>query len=111
MKLPPQSESSLQKQVIDLARLHGWLVHHVRPAMTAKGYRTPLQGDTGFPDCVLLKPPRLLFVELKAEKGRLSDEQTVWLLQLKASGADARIWRPADWDEIEAVLIEEAPDA
>ena len=107
-KLPPQPEASLQKQVIDLARLNGFLVHHVRPAMTSKGYRTAVQGDVGFCDLVLVKPPRVLFRELKAQKGRVAPEQQAWLDCLQASGADARVWRPSDWDEIVQTLTGEA---
>lgn len=45
-----------------------------------------------------------LFIELKAEGGRLSGPQREWLADLGRAGQDVRVWRPDDWPEIEAVL-------
>ena len=45
------SERELQDAVIQLARLLGWRVAHFRPAMTTRGWRTPVSADgAGFPD-------------------------------------------------------------
>jgi hypothetical protein len=45
------SEAAFTDAVIELARLGGWRVAHFRPARTASGWRTPVQGDgAGFPD-------------------------------------------------------------
>lgn len=110
-----ESEASFQARVIALATACGWLVHHTRPARTAAGeWRTPVQGDAGFPDLVLVRPPRLLFVELKAAGRMPTAEQWRWLQALlrvatpiMASGrvdVAAFIWRPGDWNEIEEVL-------
>lgn len=98
------TEADLQRAVVELARLTGWRVAHFRPARTEHGWRTPVAADgAGFPDLVLARD-RLLFVELKADRGRLTDDQQVWLDRLEHAGADARVWRPADWPEIEATL-------
>lgn len=97
------SESAFQKQVIDLAHQFGWTVAHFRAALSQKGrWLTPLQGDAkGFPDLVLLKPPSLIFAELKAERGVLSDEQAAWISRLaQVPGVKAVIWKPRDWDDI-----------
>jgi hypothetical protein len=94
------SENDLLKCVLSLAKLYGWRSFHARPAMTAKGYRTPVQGDgKGFPDLVLCKPGRpVLFVELKSDNGEVSLAQHEWLDELdKSSGADSHVWRPAYW--------------
>ena len=99
------TEAAFQQQVIDLAQLSGWLVHAERPARMADGrWRTPIQGMAGFPDLVLVRE-RVLFVELKSERGKLSPEQEQWLAVLRTAGADARLWRPSDWPEIEATLM------
>ena len=66
------TEDDLLGNVIHAARIHGWLVHHCRAARTADGWRTPVQGNRGFPDLVLAKPGRLVLAELKAQRGRLS---------------------------------------
>jgi len=99
------SERDFTAQVIALAQLNGFRVAHFRPAMTAKGWRTPVQGDgAGFPDLVLVRGCRLIFAELKATKGRVSPDQTEWLARLMGAGAECYIWRPDDWDEIVAKL-------
>ena len=108
------TESELQSAVIDLAHVYGWKVAHFRPAMTTKGWRTPVGADAkGFPDLVLCKPGKtevlaeryrlsepseLMFVELKAKKGRLSLEQIDWLGWL-GYHADAIVWTPDEWND------------
>jgi hypothetical protein len=60
------TERDFQRAVVELARLMGWRVHHTRPALTQRGrWLTPIQGDAGFPDLVLCRPPRLVLAELK----------------------------------------------
>jgi len=102
--LPPMTEDAFLKQVIDLAKLRGWQVHHARPGRTLKGWRTPVQGDAGFPDLVLCRPPQTIFVELKTDKGRLRRNQEVWLRLLRAAGQRAHVWRPSMWTQIEEAL-------
>lgn len=109
------SEAQLQKQVLDLAKLTGWTRAHFRPARVGTGddqrWVTPVAADgAGFPDLVLVHPDRgVLFRELKSASGRLSDDQEAWLGVLMAAGADAAVWRPDDWDDIEATLTGRAP--
>lgn len=101
------TERDLQAWVIVLARLLGWRVAHFRPARTAHGWRTPVAGDgAGFPDLVLVRGERMLFRELKTERGKLRPEQEAWLSALRAAGADAGVWTEADWrcGVIEAAL-------
>ena len=105
--LKPLSEAAFTRQVLELARLRGWRTFHVRPARTRKGWRTPVQGDgTGFPDLVLVryKTEELLFVELKAEKGKMRVEQLHWTVDLRLAGQRVYVWRPSDWPQIEEVL-------
>lgn len=91
-------EADLQRAVIDLAQLHGLLVHHCRPARMQSGkWATPLQGAKGFPDLVIAGPAGTLFRELKSTKGKLSADQIAWLHALQANGEDASVWRPCDW--------------
>ena len=99
------TEAAFQQQVIDLAQFCGWLVHAERPARMADGrWRTPIQGMAGFPDLVLVRE-RVLFVELKSERGRLTTEQEQWIAVLREAGADVRVWRPGHWEWIEATLM------
>src|SRR5438309_854864 len=75
--LPPQSERDFaNKNVVPLAHLFGWRV-----------YRTwlSIHSPKGFPDLVLAKSSkrtgetRLIFAELKTEKGQASKDQERWL--------------------------------
>lgn len=100
-------ERDLQAAVIELAQLLGWKVAHFRPAMTKSGnWVTPVAADAkGFPDLVLCRNS-VLFVELKALKGKLTREQADWGAALLYANAAWLEWNPADWysGEIERVL-------
>lgn len=113
------TERALQDWIIELAWMRGWRIAHFRPAQTAKGWRTPMQGHPGFPDLVLARAGRVIFAELKAEKGRLTREQTLWLDELGLQRnlldgppipsdpdpqVEVYVWRPADRDQIEELL-------
>lgn len=99
------SERDFQDRVIAEAQLRGWLCAHFRPARTATGWRTAVQGDVGFVDTVLVRPPRVIFAELKTEKGRTSPEQLTWLEGLKGcDGVETYLFRPSDSDLISRVL-------
>jgi hypothetical protein len=60
--------------------------------------------DSGFPDLVLLRPPRLVVAELKTETGRVTVAQWAWLDDFAACGAESYVWRPSDRAEIERIL-------
>ena len=98
------SERDFQNTVIELAKLNGWLVHAERHAMKKDGsWITPIQGDAGFVDLVLVRD-RVIFAELKSEKGKVSDAQWGWIDALRMVGKEVYIWRPSDWDEIVEIL-------
>lgn len=89
-------EKVFQEQVVQLARHCGWLVYHTYDARRS----TP-----GFPDLVMLRNNRCLVVELKSVKGRVADEQRKWLAAFgRIPHIEVFVWRPGDWDAIEAVL-------
>lgn len=94
------TEAELQAAVLQAAQLFKWRVHHCKPAQTPDGkWLTRIAGNRGFPDLCLVRPPRVLFVELKSAKGRLSPDQTQWLQDLEKSGVKVAIWRPGDWTD------------
>jgi hypothetical protein len=97
-----QREKDFQRAVIEYAKMMGWRVHHTLPAITQRGrWITPVQGDTGFPDLVLCRPPRLVLAELKRVGGKVSPQQREWLDALQACvGVECYIWYPSDWDTI-----------
>lgn len=98
-------EKDFQTTIIHLAKLCGWLVHHTRPALNKTGkWSTPIQGDPGFPDLVLVRAGKTIIAELKTTKGRLSKHQNQWADAL--GPATCRIWRPTDWPDIHQELTE-----
>jgi hypothetical protein len=106
----PQGEAGFQEAVVALAKLHHWLVFHARPARSRKGWQTPVQGDAGFLDLVLVatRPPLMtLFRELKFGRGRLTEAQRRWAEALRTAGQDVGVWRETGWAEIVATLSRE----
>lgn len=117
------TERDLQRQVVQFARQCGWdLVFHAPSVVTMH--------ERGWPDLVLVrrKDRRLIFAELKAEKGKLSERQAEvldilgsvahdsgqgFISQYAASVSRAVsgtprvqvvVWRPSDWDRIVEAL-------
>ncbi len=90
------SEKEFQAQVVELARLTGWLCYHTHDSR---------RSAASFPDLVLVRPPVVRFIELKAGTGKLRPKQRAWLDDLKdCESVEAHLWRPSDWDRIEEML-------
>lgn len=90
------TERQLQQAIVDCARLLGWRSYHTFDSR---------RSEPGFPDLVLVRD-RVVFAELKSERGRLTREQRAWAAALAAAGAEWHCWRPEDWTSgnVEAVL-------
>lgn len=103
----PISEAVFLQQVIELAEILGWEAAHFRPALTRHGWRTPVQGSLGkgFPDLLLCnaKQRRIVLAELKVTTNPDPDQVRV-LRVLADSGVEVYVWRPDDFDEIQAAL-------
>lgn len=98
-------EAEFTAQVIAEAKAQGWLVAHFRPARTAKGWRTAMSGDPGFPDLVLARRGRVIAAELKRYGQKARPEQNAWLDALGGtSRVETWVWWPTDWERIKAVL-------
>lgn len=94
------TEAEVQATLVDAARQFGWRFAHFRPARTAHGWRTAMTGDVGFPDLTLARGSRLVFIEVKGEKGRLSPEQKAWRDALLAvPGVEWWLVRPSSLDD------------
>lgn len=94
------TEKDFTALVIDAAHALGWRCSHFRPAQTAQGWRTTVQGDgKGYPDITAVHPRHgVIFAELKTDKGRLSPEQVEWVSALSRAGARIYVWRPSCFD-------------
>lgn len=96
------NEKDFQQQVISIARMYGWKVQHTRAVQMASGrWATPIQGEAGFPDLVLVKSNHdgrggVIFAELKTDLGRVQDHQKAWIAALNSAGAECYVWRPTD---------------
>lgn len=102
-----ETEAGFQKAVTDLALLCSWRFVHHRPARTAKGWRTAGSGDiAGWVDLVLWheRARRVLYVEVKSERGRTTQAQRDVLTSLRLAGCEVAVWAPRDWAELEATL-------
>lgn len=95
-----RNEADFQGCVIDLFREFGWRVSHNQPARTARG-RMITTGDPGFPDLTCLRPPDLLFLELKHvgawTNPEVREQQYVWINGLQAAGQHAWIVNEGAW--------------
>ncbi|MHB8322987.1 MAG: VRR-NUC domain-containing protein [Candidatus Dormibacteria bacterium] len=85
------TEADLLRSVVNLAQLQGWLTYHTWNSR---------HSAAGFPDLVMTRLGRLLFVELKAQSGKLTAEQQVWADALSQAGVEGAVdyytWRPND---------------
>lgn len=131
---PKLTEKQWQEQVVQLAKLCGWLVYHTWNSM---------HSAAGFPDLVLVRDTRIVFAEVKSERPAarvkeaianlrppwlahrdISDDQANWLGALKvieeacasvdADGApsvEVYVWRPSDMPVIQTILGRAAPAA
>ena len=97
------TEAELLERVLAEADRRGIYVLHIPDSRR-------VMGVAGFPDLLLAGPCGILFRELKSLHGPVSPAQRRWLAALRASGQDARVWRPGDWpDEICRQLVAIGP--
>jgi hypothetical protein len=83
------SEDQLQKSVEDCARKLGWLYYHTRDSR---------KSTAGFPDLVMVRGARIIFAELKSQKGDADPAQVVWFEALHGvDHLEVVVWRPLDW--------------
>ena len=82
-------------QVVQLAKLRGWLVYHTFDSR---------RSASGFPDLVLIRCRSIIVAELKVGKNRLTAAQQDWLDKFRGCGIPAYEWTPERWREIESVL-------
>lgn len=116
---PAITESDFATTIEDALTRFGWLWCHYRPARTEQGWRTAITGFKGMPDYIAVRNERLLFIELKSEKGRIAEEQKAWLAalrmcQVQAASQDSAgnevpmpemyLWKPSDFETAVRVL-------
>lgn len=97
------SEKEWQRQVEEALKTFGWESWHIPPNVVVcvrchtKNYRGIRKG---FPDLLAIKPPYILWIELKRERGQLEPEQKHMLEMLKACGQIVLHARPRDRERL-----------
>lgn len=90
-------EKDWDRQVRELATTLGYRYYHT---LRSKG------SQPGYPDITLVSAQRrrVVFLELKREKGVVSDKQAAWLRDLHRAGAEVYVVRPRNLDHLARVL-------
>lgn len=91
------TEKMWQRMVEQAAASAGWLFYHTYDAR---------KSQPGFPDLVLVRPPDVLFVELKTTTGTMSPPQRAWQQLLeRCPGVEYAVWRPTDFEQVTTRLL------
>jgi hypothetical protein len=102
--------SDWEATIEQYATLKGWLIHHDRPARTAKGWRTCITGSKGFPDFLMTRwrtpgeKVRLVVIEAKTNSDKPTPHQRAWLDHFRQYGAEVYVFYPKDQQTMEKVL-------
>ncbi len=90
------TEAELKAEIVSYAHEQGWLVF----SLPMSSIRRLVKDASGYPDLTLAREGRVLWFELKAQAGKLSEAQAVWIKALRWS----YIIRPSDLAEAKALL-------
>jgi hypothetical protein len=108
-----QSERDFMAAVIELATVLHWKHWHDYATNAPRscwhcGRKSIVpRNAAGFPDLLLVRRPRVLFVELKRDGEQPTADQQLWLDELTACGQEVYVWTPSDWTAIERALRDE----
>lgn len=97
------TEASFQRDVEAVLNRFGWLYFHA-PDNKPNRFGHIQNIKAGFPDLVAVRYDRVIYAELKREKGVVSEDQQKWHDALKRAGQEAYIWRPSDMTELTGIL-------
>lgn len=90
------TENELLTAVTDALTTFRWRWTHSR-----RSDKALTMGHPGVPDIIAVRRGRLLLIELKTEKGQLTEDQWAWLLEAEPKTHE-RSWlviRPRDLDD------------
>ncbi len=97
------TEAQWRATVIDLAKRYGWK-YYVAPNAGVRAKGTVQHVVAGWPDITLVRGWRLLFIELKAETGTVTDAQQEWHEALTETDAEVYVLRPSDLQRLIELL-------
>lgn len=90
------TEKQFEAQIKEIAKLFDWRYYH-----TWRSIHSP----AGYPDVCMVRLSRIIYAELKSEKGKVSQKQQEWLDDLLATGkVEVYLWKPSQFEEIVEIL-------
>lgn len=90
-------EKDFHEMLVTAMRYQGWSCYSVPDSR-----RVSL---AGYPDVTAWRGTRLIFAELKREKGKTSPAQDEVLAELaQIPCAEVYVWKPSDWPDIEEII-------
>jgi hypothetical protein len=104
-------EERFLAQVMAFAAMRGWKPWHDRATNAPRrcrdcgSYQRIPRNDAGFPDLVLVRRPRVIVAELKAEGEKPTRLQRAWLDEFAACGIPSFVWHPSDFEAVKEVLL------
>ncbi len=117
------SEATWMRQVQRLAESLGWWTFHVPanvrrcPHCRCRSHHVPTcqhqrcgtfdWTNPGLADLLLIKPPRMVWLEIKRDHGQPSPAQQRFLAMARACGQTAEIVWPSDRERVYAILLDE----
>jgi hypothetical protein len=95
------TEADLQSRIVDVAKMNGWRIYHTYDSR---------RSNPGFPDLCMVRGERLVFMELKADKGKVSPDQVMWLAALSMTHAEVYLVYPRHMQEVADLLSKRPPN-
>lgn len=94
------TEQAFMREIRQMAALYGWLCYHTHDSRLS---------PPGFPDLFMARPAPaeegpVYAWECKTATGTLTKEQGLWLTALHGKRIDARVVRPAHFDDLLRLL-------
>ena len=96
------SEEQWQRQVEGALDAFGWWYFHIPPTVLVCPHGTRIYRGIrkGIPDICAIRPPYMIWLELKTERGHVSAEQKRVMDMLRACGLIALHARPRDREQV-----------
>jgi Holliday junction resolvase len=88
-------ENAVQRVIVQALSYAGWLVMHI-PNQSTRGRQRWAGLLPGAPDLVAVKRGRVVFLEVKTEKSRVSEKQSEVHDLLRLHGMEVRVVRNVD---------------
>lgn len=99
------TEAEWSSLVVSRFRDAGWMCFHAERARGRDGDWMTNTGDDGLPDWLFIRPPTLLFVELKRQKGSKASPSQVRVIGAiqQCTEVAGYFARPAQFDKLMAI--------